>query len=365
MVHRGKCVAGSAAWLALLAGFVSFHATGFLGATAWAGPSAAGREGHRLTTREPGKPAYLWLWYADGKAIPEYAEYCGDLAAPPAYQCNFGTSLQDCQVQVQAYLDAWYKDFNLLFTLTRPPSGDYYTVVITSGWPQCATEAADLTGGSASTEGGIAPGTCGVDNVLQTAVAIECGKNAHDCATLIAHEHGHLVGLVHTTGGIDVMNASVQSSAEGFSDKALSAVQDRSNTCAIGTQNSYQRMLTALTAWPGGSKPSIFSTAVDAGVSDAGDAGTADAGPDAPADAQVLGGGVGPALGPVDADLTVLGGYDAYSRGTLVIPDAGAAVPAAKSSGCSVVQTSGSRSFLLLAAALLAYRWRRGLAARG
>jgi len=51
--------------------------------------------------RLPGKPAYLWLWYADGKTMPEFSQYCDYI--PPAYQCNFGSSLDDCKAQVQAY----------------------------------------------------------------------------------------------------------------------------------------------------------------------------------------------------------------------------------------------------------------------
>jgi hypothetical protein len=168
----------------------------------------AGASASAVAAPTAGKPAYLWLWYADGKSIPEDGPYCTGLGDPPAYKCNFGSDLRDCQEQVQAYLDAWYKDFNLVFSFTRPFGYEYNTVVITSGWPKCATEASDLTGGIAGNEGGIAPGICAYAT-MQTAIAIACGISALDCATIIAHEHGHTVGLVHTTDPTDVMYPTV------------------------------------------------------------------------------------------------------------------------------------------------------------
>jgi hypothetical protein len=279
--------------------------------------SAAGseRQAHRMS-RPAGSPAYVWLWYADGTAIPTFSQYCGALPAPPAYQCNFGSGLEDCQRQVQAYLDAWYKDFNLVFTLGPPPSGDYYVIVVASGWPQCATEVADLTGGVAGNEGGIAPWNYCNDNPNQTAIALQCGKNAHDCAAIIAHEHGHLAGLLHTNSTTDVMNLMIQSSAAGFEDLDDAVVLDNpvlADACEnTRTQNSYRRMLDVLGPWPGGDKPSLFPDIADAGV-------------DAPpADARHSGGSVGPATGAtVDGGaVVVLPGFDALTRPPLPTTDA-------------------------------------------
>jgi hypothetical protein len=329
------------------------------GATSDNGSLAVGeRQGHRWSGRLPGKPAYVWLWYADGKPIPDFSEYCD--FTPPAYECKFGSrlGLDDCKAQVQEYLDAWYKDFNLVFTLTRPPSGDYYTVVITSGWPQCALEAADRTGGIAANEGGIAPGNCN-DTPLQTAIAIECGKNAHDCATIIAHEHGHLVGLIHAMSLTDVMNPSVRTTAAGFNDETLVAVQDLSNTCSVDKQNSYQVMLSALGPWPGGTKPSPSASLPDAGA----DAVTPDAGadavtPDAGADESTTDGSVGnPPATMVDAgEITVLTGFDALPRPPLPTTDALGTGTSPPGGGCDLVghppRTPGAAAIALLVLAL-------------
>lgn len=351
MARRSK-----GAWLQI-ASLAAVAAVTALAATASAAVPAP--RPHRLAGRAPGKPAYLWLWYADGKALPQYAQYCGDLAPPPAYQCNFGSSLQDCQRQVQAYLDAWYKDFNLVFTLTRPASEDFYVIVITSGWPQCAARAAQLTGAIASNEGGIAPGDC-LDSPSQTAFAIQCGSNAHDCATIIAHEHGHLVGLVHTTSTLDVMNASVQSTAAGFLDQPSATVADLSNMCGVDQQISYQKMLAALGPWSGGAKPVLFASP-DAGIADARAAdaqdGPVSASVDGPvADASSVGSVIGSQGPSIDGSMTILPGFDAYERTAPTIPDAGSALmPALPSgkAGCEVVPTRAPAPLFILALAAL------------
>jgi hypothetical protein len=284
-----------------------------------------------------GKPAYVWLWYANGSAIPTYSQYCGDLR-PPAYQCNFGSSLDDCRSQVQSFLDAWYREFNLVFTLTRPLSGDFYTIVITSSWPQCKVEAADLTGGVADDEGGLAPGNC-VNNPGQTALAIECGKDAHDCATIIAHEHGHLVGLVHTASSTDIMFPSVRSTTAGFVDELVTAIQDASNTCQAGKQNSYQQMLSALGQWPGGTKPSPFTDTPDAAV----DAPATDAGASADTSA---GSSVGPNPTPStdDGSAVFIGGEDAWVRPT-ISRDNDAGAGSGSRGGCDLGASTQSNPF--------------------
>jgi hypothetical protein len=285
-----------------------------------------------------GEPAYVWLWYADGSAIPTDNSYCSDLK-PPEFVCNYQatsggpatTDPDECKRLVQGFLDKWYADFNLVFTLTRPSSRDYDTIVITGSWPQCQAEAADLTGGVAADEGGLAPGSC-LNNPGQTALAIECGKSAHDCATIIAHEHGHLVGLVHTTNLMDIMYPSVRSTAAGFVDETMTIAQDASSACVAGkpTQNSYQQMLSGLGAWPGGTKPSLFAgapdTAVDAPSPDAG------AATDAPAGSSV---GPNPTPSASDGSTVFVGGEDAWARPTIARADA-AAAGAGSRGGCSL-----------------------------
>lgn len=290
-----------------------------------------------------GKPAYVWLWYADGSALPTYSQYCGDLT-PPAYQCNFGSSLDGCRSQVQSFLDTWYKDFNLVFTLSRPSTSDYYTIVVTSSWPQCKAEAADLTGGVSADEGGLAPGNC-MNNPGQTALAIECGKNAHDCATIIAHEHGHLVGLVHSTDPTDVMYPSVRSTNTGFVDETVTAIQDASNTCQAGKQNSYQQMLSGLGAWTGGPKPSPFNDASDAAV----DAAPADvaASADSSAGSAV---GPNPTPGTDGGSAVFLGGEDAWVRPTISRADAASGASGSRG-GCDL--GGGGRAKPSSAAAVL------------
>lgn len=308
-----------------------------------------------------GSPAYVWLWYADGSAIPDPAPYCGELAPPPVYQCNFGVagpSLRDCQIEVQRYLDAWYANLNVVFTFTRPPSNKYYPIVITSGWPHCAADAAALTGSSPELEGGIAPGNYCNDNPLQAAIAIQCGKNAHDCAAIIAHEHGHLAGLVHTISTTDLMNATIHGEAAGFEDRDVTVLQDAANACELRTQNSYQRMLATVGPWPGGPKPSPFADGRDAAV--------ADADSDGPGrDAGSSGVPIGPGGPSIDSGpISVIPGYDGVPRPPIATIDGGARPVGGQRGGCSQLGSPAGAEVVLALLGLLVAAFTRARAHR-
>jgi hypothetical protein len=300
-----------------------------------------------MSGRLPGKPAYLWLWYSDGSFLPEDSlSSCSGLR-PTAFKYNYGATVEDCQRQVQVYLDAWYADFNLVFTLTRPPSGDYYAVMITSEGTWCQQ--------TTSSEAGVAPFNCN-DNPGQSAFAFECGYSAHACATLIAHEHGHMVGLEHTVSTTDVMNQTILSTATGFDDISDRVLDDAYNICNLRTQNSYGQMLAALGAWPGGSKPAPFATPPDAG------------GPDLPradsGDVSSGGGSVGanPVGSDLDGGVTIVPGFDAptLARPPLPTEDAAGVGTSASHGGCNLARTQASHSaaaaVLLLVLALFARR---------
>ncbi len=300
-----------------------------LAVMAGSNPARAAREPH-LYGRLPGKPAYLWLWYADGKAQqPVAGDYCDALPPPPAFNCGYGTTLVDCQRQVVELLDRWYADFNLVLTLERPPTGDFYTIIVTSQGTWCD-----------QTEAGLAPTNCN-DN-LGKAFAFQCGGSAHTCATIIAHEHGHLVGLEHTPSTTDVMNEFVLPSADGFDDKTYTIPIDV-DLCRIVTQSSYESMLGALGPWPGGPKPSLFA--------DLPDAGPADAAPDRPAhEAASSGSPIGPSGGIDSGPIGVLGGYDALVRPTVPTVDAALAQPKS-AGGCSQAGPHPTAASILIALA--------------
>jgi len=77
-------------------------------------------------------PKVIYLRYADGSET-HTANYDACTGTVPPFTCNFGETLLDCERQIQTYLDQWYADFNVIFTLTRPTSGKYYTEVVSSG----------------------------------------------------------------------------------------------------------------------------------------------------------------------------------------------------------------------------------------
>jgi hypothetical protein len=303
-----------------------------------------------MSGRLPGKPAYLWLWYADGSQLPENPPACVGVKPPPAFTCNYGATVEDCQRQVQTLLDAWYANFNLVFTLTRPASEDYYTVMITGNGSWCPDSATGTI-----TEAGVASNSSCNDTPGAASLAFECGYSAHACATTIAHEHGHMVGLEHTISTTDVMNSTVLPTAAGFDDQSQrTPIEDTHPQCYL-TQNSYQRMLAALGPWPGGLKPSMFTAQPDAGAPDLPAADVGDAPPS------------GAAVGPsppgsyVDGGVTLVPGFDAPGLIRPPVPTVDAAPSApARHSGCNLTGTAASASTavaaLLLALALLARR---------
>ncbi len=191
-------------------------------------------------------PKVIYLVYADGKTpLPETNyDACSGLA--PAFQCSFGKTLLDCQQQVQAYLDRWYADFNVIFTLTRPTSGSFYTEVVSSGggaW--CNVD---------SSVAGIAPFLC-EDLHGGVAYTLDGGANAHDTAVIISQEQAHLVGLEHVSDTNDIMYPYICQNCDGFENQAVAVTGDR---CDRQTQNSYQMMMAGLGPWGGGAKPSAF-----------------------------------------------------------------------------------------------------------
>ena len=163
-------------------------------------------------------PKVIYLVYADGKTPLPATNYdaCSGLA--PKFECTFGKTLLDCQQQVQAYLDRWYADFNVIFTLTRPTSGSFYTEVVSSGggaW--CNVD---------STVAGVAPFLC-QDLHGGVAYTLDGGANAHDTAVIIAQEQAHLVGLEHVSDTNDIMYPYICQSCDGFENQAV-AVTARS-----------------------------------------------------------------------------------------------------------------------------------------
>jgi hypothetical protein len=191
-------------------------------------------------------PKVIYLVYADGKTPLPATNYDACSGVAPKFNCSFGTSLLDCQQQVQAYLDRWYADFNVIFTLTRPTSGSFYSEVVSSGGGAWC--------GVASTVAGVAPFLC-QDLHGGVAYTLDGGGSAHDTAVIIAQEQAHLLGLEHVSDDNDIMYPYICKGCDGFENQAVTTSGDR---CDRATQNSYQMMMAALGPWGGGPKPSAF-----------------------------------------------------------------------------------------------------------
>jgi hypothetical protein len=196
-------------------------------------------------------PKVIYLRYADGTETHTSNYDACNSGKVPKFECAFASTLVECQRQIQAYLDAWYADFNVIFTLTRPTSGKYYTEVVSSGggaWCKVDDKVA-----------GVAPFLC---NDLSGGVAytFQGGRTARETAVIIAQEQAHLVGLEHTNNAHDIMFPTISSDTMGFVDGDSPVSGDR---CDRETQNSYRMMKKALGDWPGGPKPSAFGCMED------------------------------------------------------------------------------------------------------
>jgi hypothetical protein len=264
--------------------------------------------------------------------------------------------MDDCKRQVLSFLDAWYADFNLLFTFDRPPSGDYYKIVVTNDGNWCPRDRVD--GGFVEDGVAFLSGSCN-DIPGFAGYAFGCGTNAHDCATLIAHEHAHMVTLEHTDSITDIMHPTVLPTAAGFDNKDNDTVNDQPQ-CNRPTQNSHQVMLEKLGAWPGGTKPSPLPHLPDAGAPDL----APDLAPDDTVDSPPTGGSVGNLPTEIDGGggVAVLPGFDAIVRPPLpTVEPSGNKPSVASHGGCSMAPArpcaSTSAVVLLVVLALVARRF--------
>ena len=197
------------------------------------------------------EPKVFYLRYADGTETHtgNYDACTGKRR--PKFDCSFAPTLIECQRQIQAYLDAWYADFNIVFTLTRPTSGKYYTEVVSSGggaWCKVDDKVA-----------GVAPFLCR-DLNGGVAYTFQGGRSARETAVIIAQEQAHLIGLEHTTNPHDIMYPTISNDTAGFVDDDSAVTGDR---CDREKQNSHAMMKKALGEWPGGPKPSPFGCMED------------------------------------------------------------------------------------------------------
>src|SRR5262245_61956040 len=195
-----------------------------------------------------GNTNVIYLRYADGSE-QHASDYDACSGTVPAFDCSYAPTLVECQSQIQAYLDHWFADFNVVFTLTRPTHRKYYTAVISSGGGAWC--------GVNDRVAGIAPFVC-KDLAGGVAYAFYGGRNSRETAVIVAQELAHLVGLEHTANPRDVMYPSICSDCGGFVDDDSAVVGD---ICDRSSQNSYKLLQRTLGAWPGGDKPSAFADA--------------------------------------------------------------------------------------------------------
>jgi hypothetical protein len=291
----------------------------------------------------------IFIWFADGGLPPPSAKkICA--GRPPAFQCPLGATVEACRAPILALLDRWYAAFDVVFTYA-PPTTDaggadaggaaFDTVIVSSEGAWCGADPRTVS---------LSPLPPCADPGGGGTVAIFRCQDAKACATLIAKEQGHLVGLQHTGSATDVMNERGDLDHDGFEDREnLSAAPK----CGL-RQNSYQLMLQRLGAWPGGPKPGPgeppppnFPGTVDAAI------------PAPVDDAAVPGDPPGPDATAPTSDAAAMGPGASDATGATTSADAGGC--SCQQGGATPRRASSGKPLWLGLGAVLAVRvgWRR------
>jgi hypothetical protein len=179
----------------------------------------------------PVRPRLVYLFFADGTTALPAGETCGGQSIPTAHRCDLfpATSPQACRAAIVAQLQVWYAGLPVAFTTARPERA-HDTIVITSDSRWCSVPRGIS---------GDAPEACEA-RASGIAYVYECVFSVERCAALIAHEHGHLLGLQHVEGATDIMAEGGCSSCAGFLDRELPVVAPQ--TCGRATQSSRRRL---------------------------------------------------------------------------------------------------------------------------
>jgi hypothetical protein len=293
----------------------------------------------------------VFLWFADGAVPPKgVGEICLG-GRPPAFRCAAGP-VDTCRREILTLLDRWYADADVVFTFVEPSEGAFDTVALTSDGAWCDADTRTVSRSPLP--------LCTV--VPRGSIAIfRCGEDAKACATLVAKEQAHLLGLQHSTSVTDVMNELGGTLHDGFEDRDNALTSARCGR----QQNSFQLLLERAGRWPGGPKPDPGVPVRAPVVGDGGlDGGAGDGGPESGgADA-----GAGPeaapedvAAGPADAGLETspIAPVDAAGGGS--VPGPGSTTKS-KSGGCVYAPASAGAGpfglFWLAGVVLGAGAWR-------
>jgi len=148
--------------------------------------------------------------------------------------------------QLVAQLSAMMQPYNIILTTTRPMMAPYSMEMIGPQGNGCSP---------GPNVGGIAPMDCGNRNKSNISFTF---TNNRDTYIVTAQETAHAFGLEHVDVACDVMGKSYSrkgcpSGNWGYPN--ISGTILGGAICGSNTQNSHQRMLSALGPWPGGPKP--------------------------------------------------------------------------------------------------------------
>jgi hypothetical protein len=140
---------------------------------------------------------------------------------------------QRCADAVVASVRHLWSAYAVTFLTTRPPAGTTYAMVVIAPPTQACSYG----------HRGIAPLDCGAHHPRDVAVVSDCYKDPSTCASLIAHELGHTLGLVHSADARDVMFDGPSDPAQSFRDAESPTVD---GDCALATQNAHRTLMDRL-----------------------------------------------------------------------------------------------------------------------
>jgi hypothetical protein len=194
------------------------------------------RDGHAGPADVGSGTRLVHLFFADGQTPLPGDQHCNGARVPSRHRCAPepagapGLEAAACRADIVRQLDDWYAAFDVAFT-DSAPSGPHDTIVITSdpGWCRQPPEIA-----------GDAPQVC-APLADGTAYVYRCGPSVAECAALIAHEHGHLMGLEHVSSPHDLMAEGACLACDGFQDRDNPVVTP--SVCTRARQNGHRLLL--------------------------------------------------------------------------------------------------------------------------
>lgn len=223
-------------------------------------PAPAGVAADPAAGAGTGMPHLLYLNFSDGTdtivraASDRSRENASAILAADPYPAfkweafvSTGASRDEVIRTVTRRVHQAFLPYNVLVSTARPTPPETYAMVMIGGGASAFGLPSDVAG--------IAIMDCAnrQEGNIVYAFPANIRGDAHTLFVTIAQEAAHSYGLEHTNDPADLMYPRAVPTQKSFVD--LENAISGSKSCGSAVQNSHQRLLQILGAWPGGEKP--------------------------------------------------------------------------------------------------------------